>query len=398
MTWLARSAGMLLGMVLMAGTNAASAQPLDLSQGGPITITARDGLEWHQTQQEVIALGDARAVRQNVTVTADRLIAFYRKKAQPDGSSAATATQVGTATQAGAHGQAGTAQPVTVAAHPAAATQTGTTQTGLAADADTAGTEVYRLRAEGNVQIFTATDHAQGDVAVYDIDQAVLVMTGHNLKLTTPNDILTARDTMEYWPQKHMAVARGNAVAVTRDARQIAADVLVGYTSPAAGQGAAGGPTTGSTPRTSRTPARTTSPGTPTGSPATSGDDLASSGKLEKVEAFGHVSVRTPTDTAIGERAVYVPDSGIARLAGNVRITRGQNQLDGQEAEVNMNTGIARLLRGSKERVTGLVVPNDATNRDLPDVTKQPTSTANPTGTNSTTNPTGATKPTGGHP
>jgi lipopolysaccharide export system protein LptA len=71
------------------------------------------------------------------------------------------------------------------------------------------------------------------------------------------------------------------------------------------------------------------------------------------------------TDTAIGDRAVYVPDTGIARLAGRVRITRGQNQLDGSEAEVNMKTGIAQLLPGPSERVQGLVLPNDATNQQL---------------------------------
>lgn len=56
------------------------AQQLDLSHGGPIAITARDGIDWRQDQREVIARGDARAVRQDVTVTADRLIAFYRPK------------------------------------------------------------------------------------------------------------------------------------------------------------------------------------------------------------------------------------------------------------------------------------------------------------------------------
>ena len=61
--------------------------------------------------------------------------------------------------------------------------------------ADTGGNEIYRVEAEGNVHIFTPTDQAWGDRAVYDIDQAVLVMTGHDLKLTTPNDVLTARDT-----------------------------------------------------------------------------------------------------------------------------------------------------------------------------------------------------------
>ena len=55
-----------------------------------------------------------------------------------------------------------------------------------------------------------------------------------------------------------------------------------------------------------------------------------------------------------------MPDTGIARLAGHVRITRGQNQINGSEAEVNMKTGIARLLAGTGERVQGLVMPNDA--------------------------------------
>ena len=62
------------------------------------------------------------------------------------------------------------------------------------------------------------------------------------------------------------------------------------------------------------------------------------------MEAFGNVSIRTPTDTVTGDRGVYVPDTGMARLGGNVRITRGQNQLNGAEADVNMKTGIATLV------------------------------------------------------
>jgi lipopolysaccharide export system protein LptA len=367
-----------LALALPGGIGAAMAQPLDLTQGGPITVTARDGIEWHQTEQEVIALGDARAVRGNVTVTADRLIAYYRKKAQPDvattgapggaqtGGAHTGGTQTGAARTGSAHPGApapgAVAQPAavhTVAAQ-GATSQPGEAQSGIAGDTDTAGTEIYRLRAEGHVQIFTPTDHAQGDLAVYDIDQAVLVMTGHNLRLTTPNDVLTSRDTMEYWPQKHMAVARGNAVVVTKDARRVAADVLVAYTTDTSAPGASPGAAHGAAP-----PKPTPPPKTTAGSPSGSGDDLTASGKLEKVEAFGHVSVRTPTDTATGDRAVYVPESGIARLADNVHITRGENQLDGQQGEVNMKTGIARLLSGSADRVTGLVVPNDATNRAL---------------------------------
>jgi lipopolysaccharide export system protein LptA len=291
----------------------ARAQQLDLSHGGPIAITATDGIEWRQNQREVVARGNARAVRQTVTVTADQLIAYYRPK-----NGAAPATP----------------QP--------AASPVGT-------DTDAGGNEIYRLEAVGNVHIFTPTDQAQGDRAIYDIDQAVLVMTGHDLKLTTPNDVLTARDTLEYWSQKHMAVARGNAVVVTNDSKRLSADTLVAYTTDAQQ------PPPGATQVAAKTPA-----------PADNNDDpLAASGKLQKVDLFGNVIVRTPTDTAIGDRAVYVPDTGIARLAGKVRLTRGQNQLSGTEAEVNMKTGISRLLSAANGGVHGLVVPNDATNQQL---------------------------------
>jgi lipopolysaccharide export system protein LptA len=340
-----------VALFVMAPLSPSRGQQLDFSHGGPIAITASEGMELRQQQREVIARGNARAVRQNVTVTADRLIAFYRPKngeaaPQPDQS--------------------------------------------IVNGADTGGNEIYRVQAEGNVRIFTPTDQAQGDRAVYDMDQAVLVMTGRNLKLTTPNDVLTARDSLEYWSLKHMAVARGNAVVVTNDGRRVAADTLVAYTTDAP-----------STPTQQQQPPK---------QQQTPEDPLAASGKLQKVEAFGHVSVRTPTDTATGDRAVYVPDSGIARLADNVRITRGQNQLDGQEGEVNMKTGIARLLRGDADRVTGLVVPNDATNHALSNAVP-PAGAANPAGTASgTSSATGAStgksargspaagKPIGGQP
>ena len=168
----------LTGAVLLLAPPAL-AQGIDLSHGGPIDITAQNGIEWLQNQHEVIAYGDARAVRQNVTVTADRLIAYYRKKA----------------------GDA--VKPTTAAATPPAATPAAASNatTGIAGDEDTSGNEIYRVEAQGHVQIFTPTDHAQGDRAIYDLDQAVLVLTGHDLRLTTPNDVLTARDDLEYWSQ-----------------------------------------------------------------------------------------------------------------------------------------------------------------------------------------------------
>ena len=301
-----------LGLAMLLLPAAARAQQLDMSHGGPLSITASDGIDWRQNDHTVVAHGDARAVRDNVTVMADTLTAWYRPKAGVQPAAAAAGSP------------------------------------GITGEPDAGGNEIYKVEALGNVRIFTPTDRVVGDRAVYDIDQAVLVMTGRNMKLTTPTQILTARDTLEYWSQKHMAVARGNAVAVTNDGRRIAADTLAAYT--AAGEA----------------PPADAKPATPASPAAQPADPLAASGTLEKMEAFGNVS-RTPTDTVTGDRGVYVPDTGMARLQGHIRITRGQNQLNGSEAIVNMKTGIARLVSGQSGRVQGLVIPNDQSNQSLGD-------------------------------
>ena len=75
----------LIGFSLLAiATAHAQGQAGDPAVSGtptPIQITATQGIEWRQTDQEVIATGNAKAVRGDVTVKADRLIAHYRKKA-----------------------------------------------------------------------------------------------------------------------------------------------------------------------------------------------------------------------------------------------------------------------------------------------------------------------------
>ena len=282
-------------------------------------MTALGGIDWDQKAQTVTAYEQARAVRGAVTVDADRLIAFYRKK---PGAAAPAATPVSTAPAA------------------AAATSTASPVPGEPEGEN----EIYRLEAVGHVHIYTATDQAWGDHGIYDIDQAVLVLTGHALKLTTPSDTITARDSLEYHPQTHVSVARGDAVLVTNDGRRIAADVLVGYSVP---NGPAGQGPSAPTPAAGQN-----KPGA---------DPLASSGKLKKSEAYGDVVVRTQTETVTGDRGVYVTDTGIARIMGNVHITRGQNQLNGRAAIVNMHTGLATLTEDPGNRVQGLIVPNDTT-------------------------------------
>ena len=301
---LAWAGATLVAALFAAG--AASAQQIDMSSGGPVEVTARDGFEMQENAQQVIATGDARAVRGDVTVIADKLIAHYRKKALPPGQAA---------------------PPPSAAGEP-----------------DSGSTEIYRLEADGHVRIFTPTDQAVGDHAIYDIDQAVMVMTGKAMKLTTPQQVLTARDSMEYYSLQHMSVGRGNAVVITDDGRRLAGDILVGYTEDPNAPTAAGAPAP--KPVAAK-------PG------ATPSDPVAASGKLKRVEAFGNVEVRTAVDIVRGERGLYLPNTGMARIVGHVRITHGQNQMAGPAADVNMKTGIAHLVSDPGQRVTGLIIPND---------------------------------------
>jgi lipopolysaccharide export system protein LptA len=281
-------------LLLLACASAAHAQNLDLgSPPGaapvPIQITASQGIEWKQASQEVIVTGNAKAVRGAVTVLADQLIAHYRKKP-------------------------GSAAPPANAADAAEALNQG-------------GAELYELDAIGHVHIYTATDNAWGDHAVYSLDSAVLVLTGAALRLTTPHDVITARDAIEYYSIKREAVASGDALIEADDGRSIAADTLVGYLS--------------ATPAT----------------PAPSSGDLAQVGQLQKVDAIGHVTIHTTTDTATGDRGVYLPPTGQARLGGNVHIIHGPNEMAGSDALVNMKTGIATLLAGPGGQVSGVILP-----------------------------------------
>ncbi len=306
---------------LLGAAGTCFAQGIDLSHGGPVTVTALGGIDWDQKNQTVTAHDQARAVRGNVTVDADVLIAHYRKKAAAAGTKPAD----------GADQKPVAATPVSTGASPAAP----------GAPDDTGNNEIYRLNAEGHVHIFTPTDQAWGDHAVYDIDQAVLVLTGKALRLTTPQDLLLARDTMEYWSAKHMAVARGGASATSTDGRRVTADVLVGYTvDPDAPPQPAG-----------------KAPATQAKKPD-QGSDPAQPGKFQRVEAYGHVEIRTATEIVHGDRGVYLPDTGLARVVGHVHVTRGENQLNGAAAIVNMKTGVATMTQAPGRRVQGLVVPN----------------------------------------
>lgn len=264
----------------------------------PLNIQADNGIEWQQNNKVYIARGNAKATRGDNTVTADTLYAYYRDAQPPAAGAAAT--------------------PALRGASPSG---------GVQSPFDSGSTQVYRIEADGHVVFATPTQTAYGDRAVYDVDQAVLVVTGKNLKIVTPQDIITARDSLEWYDQKQIGVARGDAIAIRQGPEQksIRGDVLTAEVTKPANQPS----------------------------------------KISKVNAQGHVILISQDEIARGDSGVYNLDTGIATLSGHVTLTRGENELNGQYAVVDTNTNVARLLSappsaqmtGSRPRVSGLLIP-----------------------------------------
>ena len=266
-------ASLLAIALLSADPRVAPAQGLNLmnsDSSAPLEIDAEQALEWRRNEKKYVARGNARAVRGEVSLQADTLTAFYR---EVDGS-----------------------------------------------------TQIYRIVADGRVRMRSATEQARGDQGIYDVDKAVIVLTGSALEITSPTDRITARDSLENWEVRRIAVARGDARA-TRADRKVRADILQAYFAE-----------------------------DPNG-------DLAA----QRVEAFDNVCLESPNNIARGSRGDYDVDRGIAILTGDVRIAQGPNIIRGSKAEVNLKTGISRMLAGGGVtqrrsdggRVTGIIIPNN---------------------------------------
>ncbi len=238
----------------------------DQSRNQPVEIHADQGIEWQQDAQAYIARGNAKARQGDTTVHADTLTAYYRK--DPQGK-----------------------------------------------------TQIWRIDADGNVRITSPRQTAYGTKGVYDVEKGIFVLTGAP-RMVTETDRISAKDSLEFWENKSLAVARGNALAIRGD-RRLQADVLTAHFA--------------------------------------KGKD--GKNEVTRVEAFDNVHISTPEEVVRSHRGVYNTRTGIVVLRGSVKITRGKDQLNGEAAEVNLNTGVSRLLSGGSGQVKGVFEPQNGSVR-----------------------------------
>jgi len=253
-----------LGAVILFPAGAAAQADLNSSSAaGALEIEADDGIEWIRDLQQYRAYGNATARRDGVTVVADTLIAYYREE---DGR------QI-----------------------------------------------IYRLDADQNVVITSDTSEASGDQAVYHLDEQVVVLVGEDLQIVTDRGTITAEESLEYWEERRIAVARGNALVIQND-RRLQAGVLTAFIED---------------------------------------PESGAQAQVRRIDATGGVHISTPTDIVTGEEGVYITAEERVTLCGGVKITRGENQLNGECAVVDMLSGRSTLQAGEGGRVQGLILPTE---------------------------------------
>lgn len=276
---------------------------IDRDSDDPVEIEASEGIEWRQDDKVYIARGDVRAKRGEITVYGDVMTAHYRET--EEAGSEIWLLEV--------DGNVRIESP----------SERATSETGVY-DVDQG---VLELRGDVVLGAPGEKAFAHGDLGKYDLNQGVLVLSGGDLRFESPDTEIIAQDSLEYWESKSVAIARGNAVATQGD-RRLASEVLTAYilddSRPAAGRPM---PSAGAKP-----------------------------GGVHRIQGFGGIHISDPETIARAERGDYNAVTGLATLVGNVRITRGANQLNGERAEIDMNSGISRLLSSGTQRVRGLMV------------------------------------------
>lgn len=230
--------------------------PVFATTDAPLEISAKHSLEWNRKNKTYTAREDAVAKQGNLEVSADNLVAHY-------------------------------------------------------ADAKGA-TDIDQLTATGQVVIRSTPYTATGERAIYKTSTGNATLTGGDLKITTPDEIVTAEDRIEFFSRENRLTATGNAVA-KRGTDTLSAPVMNAFF-------------------------------------ITGADGKMA---MDKITAEGGVTIKTARETVTGDRGVYDVSAGKATLTGKIRILQDESWIEGNRAVVDLKTGISQLFSDGASKGDG---------------------------------------------
>ncbi len=235
------------GLVLLSTSAFAAETALPQDNEKPVEISAAQSLEWNRRDKTYTARKDAIAKQGDMQVKSDTMTAHY--------------------------------------------------------DDVKGSTEITKLVALGHVEISSPPYTAYGERAEYDVVTQKAALTGDNLRMVTPDEVLTAQEKIEFDAAANKLSAIGKAIA-RRGTDSLTSDRLDAYF-----MRNAQGKTV-----------------------------------LHRITSDSAVTIKTARETVTGSKGVYDAATGKAVLTGNVRIYQGENWITGERAEVNLKTGISQLF------------------------------------------------------
>lgn len=228
--------------------------------------------------------------------------------------------------------------------------------------------EITAMTADGHVRMKTPTETAYGDHAHYDVALNRIILTGGDLKIVTQKEILTARDSLEYYHSENneasKGIARGNALAQFPEKQQlIQADTLVAYFKPAS-------------EKKEQKEQQQDKENVVLEQVEAEENILASEEKrdakeniaLERVEAEGNILASGPKGIVTGDRGVYLEKTKTVEVFNNVKITQDKNVIEGEYAKFNLDTNVAEMYtqpphisqEKPSKRISGIIMPKSA--------------------------------------
>ena len=169
---------------------------------------------------------------------------------------------------------------------------------------DSSSMNITEVRAKKNVVVQDKKMKITGgEYAEYKILKDYFLINGSNIILTSDKNILKSNKKLEYWRSKNIAIATGKAEAKKDTEFVVMADKLVWYL-----------------------------------------QEKNQKTTVKKLLGFKNVSIKTNNEVAFSDKAIYNNETEICKLYGNVKLQRGESFLIGEYAEVDLKSGISKLL------------------------------------------------------
>ncbi len=175
--------------------------------------------------------------------------------------------------------------------------------------------KLSRVEAFDNVHLVSPQAEAFGNNLIYDINTDSAVLKGTPSRIKTADAEITAKGDITYYQSEQKAVARDGVIATDAKGNKVYADLMTAYFI----------------------------------------KDAQDKMILDRIDIAQNVKIISQDAQVTALKGTYYAQAGKIKLFDDVVINQNGNILKGSEAETDLNTGISKIISGSKSgRVSGV--------------------------------------------